>query len=30
MAGVKLFRVHDVKENQQALDLAWAIREQIS
>ena len=25
MAGVKLFRVHDVKENKQALDLAWAI-----
>lgn len=25
MAGVKLFRVHDVKENRQALDVAWAI-----
>ncbi len=26
MAGVQLFRVHDVKENKQALDLAWAIK----
>ena len=26
MAGVKLFRVHDVKANRQALDVAWAIR----
>lgn len=26
MAGVQLFRVHDVKENKQALDVAWAIR----
>ncbi len=26
MAGVKLFRVHDVKENKQALEVAWAIR----
>jgi dihydropteroate synthase len=26
MAGVKLFRVHDVKENRQAADVAWAIR----
>ena len=25
MAGVKLFRVHDVKENKQALDVAWAV-----
>ncbi|WP_347987010.1 dihydropteroate synthase [Methylomonas sp. AM2-LC] len=25
MAGVKLFRVHDVKANRQAADLAWAI-----
>lgn len=25
MAGVKLFRVHDVKENRQAVDVAWAI-----
>lgn len=27
MAGVQLFRVHDVKENRQALDVAWAIRQ---
>ncbi len=26
MAGVKLFRVHDVKENRQAADVAWAIK----
>jgi dihydropteroate synthase len=26
MAGVKVFRVHDVKENRQALDVAWAIK----
>lgn len=26
MAGVKLFRVHDVKENRQALEVAWAIK----
>lgn len=26
MAGVQLFRVHDVKENKQALDVAWAIK----
>ncbi len=26
MAGVKIFRVHDVKENKQAIDLAWAIQ----
>ena len=25
MAGVQLFRVHDVKENRQAADVAWAI-----
>lgn len=25
MAGVSIFRVHDVKENRQALDVAWAI-----
>ena len=25
-AGVKLFRVHDVKENRQAADVAWTIR----
>ena len=25
MSGVKLFRVHDVKENRQAVDVAWAI-----
>ncbi len=27
MAGVKVFRVHDVWENRQAADVAWAIRE---
>lgn len=27
MAGVKLFRVHDVKENRQAADLAWVLRQ---
>lgn len=27
MAGVKLFRVHDVKENRQAADLAWALKQ---
>ncbi|MFI3122743.1 MAG: dihydropteroate synthase [Methylococcales bacterium] len=27
MAGVQLFRVHDVKENKQALEVAWAIRQ---
>jgi dihydropteroate synthase len=26
MAGVQIFRVHDVKENRQAADLAWAIK----
>jgi dihydropteroate synthase len=26
MAGVKIFRVHDVKENRQAADVAWAIK----
>lgn len=26
MAGVRLFRVHDVQENRQAADLAWAIK----
>jgi dihydropteroate synthase len=26
MAGVQLFRVHDVKENRQAVDIAWAIK----
>lgn len=26
MAGVKLFRVHDLKENRQALEVAWAIK----
>ena len=25
-AGVRIFRVHDVKENRQALDVAWALR----
>ncbi|MDD5271799.1 MAG: dihydropteroate synthase [Methylovulum sp.] len=27
MAGVKMFRVHDIKENRQAADVAWAIRQ---
>lgn len=27
MAGVQLFRVHDVKENRQAIDVAWAIKQ---
>ncbi len=27
MAGVSLFRVHDVKENRQAVDIAWAIKQ---
>jgi dihydropteroate synthase len=29
MAGVKLFRVHDVKENRQAADVAWAIKQSL-
>jgi dihydropteroate synthase len=29
MAGVKMFRVHDIKENRQALDVAWAILERL-
>ncbi len=27
MAGVQMFRVHDVKENKQAVDVAWAIKQ---
>ncbi|MFZ2168167.1 MAG: dihydropteroate synthase [Methylococcaceae bacterium] len=27
IAGVRIFRVHDVKENRQAADVAWAIRQ---
>lgn len=27
MSGVSMFRVHDVKENRQAADLAWAIKQ---
>jgi len=27
MAGVQLFRVHDVRENRQAADVAWAIKQ---
>lgn len=27
LAGVRMFRVHDVRANRQALDVAWAIRE---
>jgi dihydropteroate synthase len=26
MSGIQIFRVHDVKENKQALDVAWAIK----
>lgn len=26
MAGIQIFRVHDVKENRQAADVAWAIK----
>jgi dihydropteroate synthase len=29
VAGVKLFRVHDIKENRQALEVSWAIRQQL-
>ncbi len=29
MAGVQIFRVHDVKENKQALDVAWALKEML-
>lgn len=29
-AGVKIFRVHDVKENRQAADIAWAVKSQAS
>lgn len=27
MAGVQMFRVHDVKENRQAIDVAWAVKQ---
>jgi dihydropteroate synthase len=27
MQGVQMFRVHDVKENKQAVDVAWAVKE---
>jgi dihydropteroate synthase len=27
-AGIRLFRVHDVRDNRQALDVAWALKEQ--
>jgi dihydropteroate synthase len=27
MAGVQYFRVHDIKENHQALEIAWAIKQ---
>jgi len=27
MAGVRIFRVHDIKENRQAADVAWAIKQ---
>lgn len=29
MAGVKMFRVHDVRENRQAADVAWAIKQSV-
>jgi len=29
MAGVRMFRVHDVKENRQAADVAWAIKDRL-
>lgn len=29
MAGVQLFRVHDVKENRQAADIAWTIKQRL-
>ena len=29
MAGVLMFRVHDVKENRQAADVAWAVRQRV-
>lgn len=28
-AGVKIFRAHDVKENRQIADIAWAIKSAI-
>ena len=30
MAGVHIMRVHDIRENRQALDVAWAIRSSIA
>jgi dihydropteroate synthase len=27
MAGVSIFRVHDIKENRQAVDIAWAVKQ---
>jgi dihydropteroate synthase len=27
MQGVQMFRVHDVKENKEAADVAWAIKQ---
>ncbi len=27
MSGVKIFRVHDIKENRQAVDVAWAVKQ---
>ncbi len=27
LAGVRIFRVHDIKENRQAADIAWAIKQ---
>jgi dihydropteroate synthase len=27
MQGVQMFRVHDVQENKQAADVAWAIKQ---
>jgi dihydropteroate synthase len=30
MAGVRIFRVHDIKANRQAADVAWAIHHLLS
>ena len=30
LAGVRVFRVHDIRDNRQALDVTWALKEQMS
>jgi len=30
LAGIRCFRVHDVRENRQAADVAWALRQRLS